>query len=104
MFKMFDKVLSCGLYGFNTFLVDVEANIVRGMPSFNIVGLPDATVKESRERIRSALSACGVHFPVSAVTVNLAPADTKKSGSVLDTSIFMALLKAMGLISRSTEN
>lgn len=99
---MFDKVLSFGLYGFNTFLIDVEANIVQGMPAFNIVGLPDIAVKESRERIRSALRACGIRFPVSTVTVNLAPADTKKSGSVLDTSIFMALLKAMGLISRNT--
>lgn len=95
---MFAKVSSLGLFGLNAFNVDVETDISRGAPQFDIVGLPDAVVRESRERIRSAMRACGISFPVAAVMVNLAPADTKKSGSVHDMAIFMALLKGMNLL------
>ncbi len=95
---MFAKVSSLGLFGLNAFSVDVETDISRGAPQFDIVGLPDAVVRESRERIRSAMRACGISFPVAAVMVNLAPADTKKSGSVHDMAIFMALLKGMNLL------
>ena len=101
---MFSKISSLGLFGLNAFRVDVEIDISRGAPEFDIVGLPDAVVRESRERIRSALRACGIQFPVAAVMVNLAPADTKKSGSVHDMAIFMALLSAMRLIDESTDN
>ncbi|MBQ8296822.1 MAG: YifB family Mg chelatase-like AAA ATPase [Ruminococcus sp.] len=95
---MFAKVKSLGLFGLNAFPVDVEIDISRGNPQFDIVGLPDAVVKESRERIRAALRSCSIEFPVAAVMVNLAPADTKKSGSVHDMAIFMAILRAMRLI------
>ncbi|NLT08611.1 MAG: YifB family Mg chelatase-like AAA ATPase [Ruminococcus sp.] len=95
---MFAKVASLGLFGLNAFPVDVEIDISRGNPQFDIVGLPDAVVKESRERIRAALRSCGISFPVAQVMVNLAPADTKKSGSVHDIAIFMAVLKAMRMI------
>ena len=95
---MFAKVSSLGLFGLNAFPVDVEIDISRGSPQFDIVGLPDATVRESRERIRAALRACSISFPVASVMVNLAPADTKKSGSVHDLAIFMAVLKAMRTI------
>lgn len=101
---MFSKISSLGLFGLNAFAVDVEIDVSRGAPHFEIVGLPDAVVRESRERIRSAMRSCGIGFPVSSVMVNLAPADTKKSGSVHDMAIFMALIKAMGLISRETDN
>ncbi|HRR76044.1 MAG TPA: YifB family Mg chelatase-like AAA ATPase [Ruminococcus sp.] len=100
---MFAKVASLGLFGLNAFPVDVEIDISRGNPQFDIVGLPDAVVKESRERIRAALRSCGINFPVAQVMVNLAPADTKKSGSVHDIAIFMAVLKAMRMIDQSLE-
>jgi len=100
---VFAKVASLGLFGLNAFPVDVEIDISRGNPQFDIVGLPDAVVKESRERIRAALRSCGINFPVAQVMVNLAPADTKKSGSVHDIAIFMAVLKAMRMIDQSLE-
>lgn len=101
--RMFAKVSSLGLFGLNAFNVDVETDISRGAPQFDIVGLPDAVVRESRERIRSAMRACGISFPVAAVMVNLAPADTRKSGSVHDMAIFMALLKGMNLLDESDD-
>lgn len=100
---MFAKVASLGLFGLNAFPVDVEIDISRGNPQFDIVGLPDAVVRESRERIRAALRACSINFPVAAVMVNLAPADTRKSGSVHDMAIFMAVLKAMRMIDAPLE-
>lgn len=100
---MFAKVASLGLFGLNAFQVDVEIDISRGNPLFEIVGLTDVVVRESRERIRSALRSCGINFPVASVMVNLAPADTKKSGSVHDMAIFMAVLKAMQFISVETD-
>ncbi|MCQ2460427.1 MAG: YifB family Mg chelatase-like AAA ATPase [Ruminococcus sp.] len=96
---MFAKVSSLGLFGLNAFHVDVEIDISRGNPQFDIVGLPDTVVRESRERIRSALRSCDIGFPVATVMINLAPADTKKSGSVHDMAIFMAVLKGMRMIS-----
>lgn len=95
---MFAKVASLGLFGLNAFPVEAEIDISRGQPHFDIVGLPDTTVRESRDRIRAALRACGISFPVASVMVNLAPADTKKSGSVHDMAIFMAILKAMRMV------
>lgn len=96
---MFAKVNSLGLFGLNAFSVDVEIDTSKGTPAFDIVGLADVVVKESRERIRSALRASGVAFPLSRVIVNLAPADTKKSGSMHDLAIFMALLCVTGYVS-----
>lgn len=101
---MFAKISSLGLFGLNAFPVDVEIDMSRGQPMFDIVGLPDAVVRESRERIRAALRACGIMFPASSVMVNLAPADTKKSGSVHDMAIFMAIIEAMRMISADTSN
>ncbi len=95
---MFAKVNSLGLFGLNAFAVDVEIETSKGTPSFDIVGLADTVVKESRERIRSALRENGIAFPLSKVIVNLAPADTKKSGSVHDLAIFVAMLKVIGMI------
>lgn len=101
---MFSKISSLGLFGLNAFPVDVEIDISRGQPQFDIVGLPDTVVRESRERIRAALRACSINFPVASVMVNLAPANTKKSGSVHDMAIFMAILSAMRMIDISTDN
>ena len=98
---MFAKINSLGLMGLNAFPVDVEIEASRGMQSFDIVGLADAAVKESRERIRSALRCSSINFPVMRVMVNLAPADRKKSGSVHDLGIAVALLSVLGLCSES---
>ncbi len=101
---MFSKISSLGLFGLNAFPVDVEIDISRGQPQFDIVGLPDTVVKESRDRIRASLRACDIKFPIASVMVNLAPANTKKSGSVHDMAIFMAILSAMKMIDIPTDN
>ncbi len=101
---MFSKINSLGLFGLNAFNVDVEIETSRGAPVFEIVGLADVVVKESRERIRSALRECDIAFPVCRVMVNLAPADTKKSGSVHDLAIAVALLKILGYINDDIED
>lgn len=100
---MFAKIRSLGLFGLNAFPVDVEIDISRGNPQFEIVGLPDAVVKESRERIKAALRSCSIEFPVASVMINLAPADTKKSGSVHDMAIFLAVLTVMRLIGEPSD-
>lgn len=100
---MFAKISSLGIVGINAFPVDVEIEISRGAPKFEIVGLPDTAVKESRERIQAVFRNYGMAFPVATVMVNLAPADMKKSGSVHDMAIFMALLRAGGFIDRSAD-
>ena len=91
---MFAYLNSLGLFGMDAYIVKVEADISMGLPAFDIVGLPDASVKESRERVRSALKNCGFEFPVSRITVNLAPADIKKEGPVYDLPILLAILYA----------
>jgi Mg chelatase-related protein len=83
-----------GLYGMDAFPVEVEADISVGLPGFEVVGLPDASVKEARDRVRSALKNCGFEFPVHKITVNLAPADKRKEGPVYDLPLLIALLKA----------
>lgn len=100
---MYAKINSLGLFGLNSFAVDVEIELSKGTPCFDIVGLADIVVKESRERIRAAMRSCGIAFPLSRVIVNLAPADTKKSGSMHDLAIFAALLKCMGVITDNTD-
>lgn len=100
---MFTKVSGLGLFGLNAFPVEVEVDISRGQPCFEIDGLPDAVIKESRDRIRAAMRSCGINFPVASVMVNLAPADMKKSGSVHDTAILMAILRAMRMIEEIPE-
>lgn len=91
---MLAKSCACGLDGVNGFLVEVEAFISSGLVSFEIVGLPSAAVKESRDRIRAALAVSGFTFPFGRLTVNLAPADIKKEGTAFDLAIAVALLEA----------
>lgn len=91
---MLAQVKSLGLFGMDAYIMGVEADISQGLPGFEIVGLPDAAVKESRERVRSSLKNCGCDFPVSRITVNLSPADIKKEGPVYDLPILVALLAA----------
>ncbi len=101
---MFAKVKSIGIFGMETYMVEVEADISSGLPGFDIVGLPDAAVKESRDRVRAAIKNSGYKFPVGKITVNLAPADVKKEGSVYDLPIMMALLVATGQIKGELED
>ena len=90
------SVPSLGLQGIQGYPVEVECSLSGGLPAFDVVGLPDAAVKESRERVRSAIKASGFDFPVSRVTVNLAPADRKKVGTVYDLPILIGILTAAG--------
>lgn len=96
---MFATVKSVALFGMESYMVEVEADISAGLPSFDIVGLPDAAVKESRDRVRAAIKNCGYKFPNGRITVNLAPADLKKQGSLYDLPITVALLTASKQIS-----
>ncbi len=82
----------------NAFMVSAEIEAVRGLPSFDIVGCADTAVRESRERLRSAFRSSGLRFPEIQITLNLAPADTKKTGSVHDLAIAAALFSVMGKI------
>lgn len=93
---MYTKIMSAGVFGMNAYPVEVEVDTFRGLPSFEIVGLPDAAVKESRDRVRAAFQNCGFEFPVQKITVNLAPADLKKTGPIYDLPIFLGLLAASG--------
>lgn len=95
---MLAKVLSAALVGLDAHLIDVEVDIAGGLPQFSVVGLPDTTVRESRDRVRSALKNTGFHFPAKRITVNLAPADIKKEGSGLDLAIAIAILVAEEVI------
>ena len=93
---MFSRVKGIGLFGIDSYMIEIEADVSGGLPAFDIVGLPDATVKESRDRIRAAIKNCGFKFPVGRITVNLAPADRKKEGSLYDLPVLLAILKASG--------
>ncbi len=95
---MFAITNSMGLFGMNAFPVTVEAEVSRGHQQFDISGLPDAGIKESRDRVRSAVSSVHIPFPKGRVLMNLAPADVKKSGSSFDLAIFVALMQAMGVL------
>jgi len=101
---MFRRIRSLGIAGIDGYDVMVECSISGGMPAFDIVGLPDAAVRESRERVRSAVKNCGLKFPVSHVTVNLAPADRKKAGTMYDLPIFLSILAAAELIPTPSED
>lgn len=92
------KVFSAAISGLDVRLVEVEADISYALPGFTIVGLPDASVKEAKDRVRAAIKNSGINFPETKVTVNLAPADIKKEGPVFDLPIAMSILKASGVI------
>lgn len=95
---MLSKVKTCGLNGIDAYIAEVETDISNGIPSFDIVGLGDTTVKESRERVRSAIKNSGMEYPVKRITVNLAPADTRKEGSSFDLPITIGILAANGVV------
>ena len=89
-------VRSLGLSGISGYEVSVECFLSGGLPAFDVVGLPDAAVREARERVRAAIKNCGAKFPVSRITVNLAPAGQRKEGTVYDLPILLGILAAAG--------
>lgn len=95
---MFARIASLGVTGLSGYEVQVETDISGGLPQFVLVGLPDSAVKESSERVRSAIKNLGYRWPSSHVTVNLAPADVRKTGPVYDLPVFLGILAAQGLI------
>ena len=93
---MLCEVRSLGLSGLAGYEVRAECDLSGGLPAFEVVGLPDAAVKEARDRVRSAIKNCGFSFPVSRITVNLAPADRRKVGTVYDLPMLVGILAAGG--------
>lgn len=92
---MLAKVFSCAIVGLEAEIVEVEVDIIRGGPTFNLVGLPDAAVRESRDRVHSAIKNSGFSFPSGRrITVNLAPADLRKEGPAYDLPIAVGILAA----------
>ena len=95
---MLSIINSCCVYGMYGHPIQVEVDVSEGLPGFDIVGLPDASVKESKERVRTAIKNSGYKFPMKRITVNLAPADLKKEGPLFDLPIAIGILAATGQI------
>ena len=93
---MLQVIYSAGLNGVDGFLVTVECNCSNRMEKFDVVGLPDAAVKEARERIKAAIDNSGFLFPEADITVNMAPADKKKQGSSYDLAMMIGILASIG--------
>ncbi|MFW6334501.1 MAG: YifB family Mg chelatase-like AAA ATPase [Desulfosalsimonas sp.] len=95
---MLSKVFTCAVTGIDGLVMEVEVDIARGLPAFSTVGLPEAAVRESRERVRTAVVNCGYGFPDDRITVNLAPASIRKEGTGFDLPIAAGILSASGVI------
>jgi magnesium chelatase family protein len=98
---MLAKITSCAVLGINGWLIQVEVDVSQGLPAFATVGLPDSTVRESKDRVKAAIKNCGYDFPARRITVNLAPADIKKEGAGFDLPIAIGILQATGTLSPS---
>ena len=97
---MLAKVLSSSVLGIDAYVVEVEVDITMGLPAFATVGLPDGAVRESKDRVKSAIKNSGYRFPPHRITVNLAPADIKKEGAGFDLPMAMGILAATGLVNQ----
>ncbi len=97
---MLAKVLSSSVLGIDAYVVEVEVDITMGLPAFATVGLPDGAVRESKDRVKSAIKNSGYRFPPHRITVNLAPADRKKEGAGFDLPMAVGILSATGLVNR----
>src|SRR3954467_1489354 len=97
---MLARLRTAAIYGVEACAVQVEVDVSFGLPHFTMVGLPDATVRESRDRVRSAIRNSGFEFPPHRITVNLAPADVRKAGSSFDLPIALGLLATAGPLTR----
>jgi len=98
---MIARIASSTVIGIDANLVEVEVDIAKGLPSFFTVGLPEAAVRESKDRVKSAIKNSGYSFPADRITVNLAPADIKKEGTAFDLPIALGILAATGVIDNS---
>lgn len=101
---MYARVRSATILGIEGLIIQVEVDLSRGLPAFDIVGLPDTAVRESRERVRAALKNSGYKFPSGRITINLAPGDVKKAGSHYDLAIAAGILTANGIIESEVIN
>jgi magnesium chelatase family protein len=99
---MLAKVMSSAVIGIDAYIVEVEVDISKGLPSFSTVGLPEGAVRESKERVKASIKNSGYQFPSDRITVNLAPADIKKEGSAFDLPMAIGILAATGLIPRES--
>ena len=97
---MLARLRSAALFGVDPSLVHVEVDVSLGLPVFNMVGLPDSSVRESRDRVRSAIENSGFEFPANRITINLAPADVRKRGTSFDLAIAVGVLAATGVVTR----
>ena len=97
---MLARLRSAALFGVDPSLVQVEVDVAFGLPAFNMVGLPDSSVRESRDRVRSAIENSGFDFPAHRITINLAPADVRKRGTSFDFAIAVGVLAASGVVKR----
>ena len=99
---MYSVVKSCALTGIDGIIVEVETDLTSGVPMVDLVGLPDSAVKESKERVRSAIKNSGFDFPLKRVTINLAPADIRKEGPSFDLPIAVAILQSSGYMPKNS--
>ena len=97
---MLARLRTAAVFGVDASPVSVEVDVSYGFPSFTMVGLPDASVRESRDRVKSAIRNSGFEFPPHRITVNLAPADVRKAGASFDLPIALGILAAAGVIER----
>lgn len=101
---MFARINSMGLYGIESYMIGVEVDYGNGMPKIDVVGLPDAAVNESRNRVKSAMKNSGYSFPTSHITINLSPADVRKEGPLYDLPILVAIMKAGHILNCETDD
>ncbi|MDO5715704.1 MAG: YifB family Mg chelatase-like AAA ATPase [Tissierellia bacterium] len=101
---MYSCIKTCTLQGLNGFAIDVEVDLTNGLPKVSLVGLPDTAIKESVERVRSAIKNSGYEFPRKRITINLAPANLKKDGTQMDLAIAVALICAQGMVDKSPDD
>lgn len=99
---MISKAYSFGLLGLEAYPVEIEIDVAHGLPTINLVGLADAAIKESKERVRSAIKNSGFQWPAQRITVNLAPSDIKKEGACFDLAIALGILAATGQMNKDT--
>ena len=101
---MLSKVNSIALYGLNGYLVEVQVDISTGMPYWDVVGLPDISVKEAKERVKTAIKNSGFEFKSRKIVVNLSPADLKKEGTYFDLPIAIGILQSLGEVKKIENN
>lgn len=100
---MLAQITSCSVIGINGWLIQVEVDVANGLPTFSTVGLPDSSVRESKDRVKAAIKNCNYKFPNNRITVNLAPADIKKEGAGFDLPIAIGILEATEILKRGRD-